>query len=79
MRRIRLPQQLLEAEVGDARMRKTNIRGRRFGSPCQRSVTTADGCRTGSECSEADDVGTHPGVYLLGDSRNSDERCSPWS
>jgi hypothetical protein len=24
-----------------------------------------------------DDVGAHPGVYLLGDSRNSDERCAP--
>jgi hypothetical protein len=24
-----------------------------------------------------DDVGTRPDVYLVGDSRNSDERCAP--
>ena len=26
---------------------------------------------------DADDIGVHPVVYLLGDSRNSDERCTP--
>ena len=48
--RICLPQQLLGAEVCGARMRKASIRRPEIWLVCQRSVTTADGCRTGSEC-----------------------------
>jgi hypothetical protein len=69
--RIRLPQQLLEAEAGGARMRKPNHSGPEIWLACQRSVTTADGCRTGSECPMISAPGL---VYIVGgDSRNSDE------
>jgi hypothetical protein len=45
--RICLPQELLEAEGYDARMRKARIREPEIWLACQRSVTTAAGCRTG--------------------------------
>ena len=48
--RICLSQQLLGAEVYGARMRKARIRRPETWLVCQRSVTTVDGCRTGSEC-----------------------------
>ena len=48
--RICLPQQLLDAGGGRRRMRKTNHSGPEIWLVCQRSVTTVDGCRTGSEC-----------------------------
>ena len=48
--RICLPQQILGAEVLWRRMRKAGIRRPEIWLVCQRSVTTAAGCRTGSEC-----------------------------
>jgi hypothetical protein len=48
--RICLPQQILGAEVLWRRMRKAGIRRPEIWHACQRSVTTAAGCRTGSEC-----------------------------
>jgi hypothetical protein len=56
-------------------MRKTNHLGPETWLARQRSVTTADGCRTGSECPMMSVA--HPGVYCWEDSRNSDERCAP--
>jgi len=47
--RICLPQQVLGAEVV-IRMRKARIRRPEIWLVRQRSVTTVDGCRTGSEC-----------------------------
>ena len=48
--RICLPQQVLGAEVYRVRMRKARIRRPEIWLVRQRSVTTVDGCRTGSEC-----------------------------
>jgi hypothetical protein len=48
--RIRLPQQVLGVEVYGVRMRKVRIQGLEIWLVRQRSVTTVDGCRTGSEC-----------------------------
>jgi len=48
--RICLPQPLLGAEVCGGRMRESRKRTPEVWLVCQRSVTTADGCRTGSEC-----------------------------
>ena len=48
--RICLPQQLLGAEVYSVRMCKARIRRPEIWLVRQRSVTTVDGCRTGSEC-----------------------------
>src|SRR5260370_28815539 len=48
--RICLPQQVLGVEAYSVRMRKARIRRPEIWLVRQRSVTTVDGCRTGSEC-----------------------------
>ena len=61
--RICLPQQLLGSEVCGAACAKPGSGGRRFGSLCQRSVTTGDGCRTGSGCPTMSAPGL---LYIVG-------------
>jgi hypothetical protein len=57
------------------RMRKAGIRRPEIWLACQRSVTTADGCRRGSECPM---MSAPILVYIVGGIREIlDERCAP--